>query len=450
MLAFGAIFLFSLLASVVTTSLVQDEEERPGRSVERVIAYQRDRLSEAHARGGDALQKALDEMNEALGARSRLLDANGHDLVDGSDQSPLLELQFKPSPLDLLPGDDQKRTIASPAGASGHRLVVEVSRPQPARRAVYYAWIPLAVVVCCCLTAFHLIISPLKSLRQAVIRFGSGDLAARTHSRRRDEIGDLSRAFDQMAERIEGLVLAEKRLLQDVSHELRSPLTRLEFALELAEDDDQRAEGLRRAKSESRRMAVLVGELIDLTRAEGDPAEIVRVEVRPAESLAALFEDHAADMSAKDCEFRLTTAYDGPVEVHETLFLRAVDNVIRNAVRYAPAGSTVDVELGATNGLLRIAVRDHGPGVSEASLEAIFRPFFREDNDRSRQGGAGIGLGLSIARRAIAAHGGTIRAENAQPGLRVQMSLPLVVPARSASPSSVRRLAEASVASPPT
>jgi two-component system sensor histidine kinase CpxA len=256
-----------------------------------------------------------------------------------------------------------------------------------------------------------------------VDRFGQGDLSARVHSTRGDEIGALARSFDQMAERIATLLSVERRLLQDVSHELRSPLARLAFAVELARSGENPKAALGRITREVGRLTVLVEELLKLAQAEGDPSSREPEDLALRDLVVALAEDHSLEAGAKEC--RLTVTAQGPAVVRgeRELLRRAVENVLRNAVRHAPEGTAVVVELRQSPTAVTISIRDHGPGVPDDCLETIFEPFYRVGRDRSRASG-GIGLGLSIARRAVELHSGRIDARNAHPGLCVAIELP--------------------------
>ena len=220
--------------------------------------------------GSRALGDYLRRLDELYRARHVLVDRNGVDLVDGRDQSALLERAAPPR----WPGVPHKGPMVfgrcTEDGA--YRLLVLLPPPfGPLEFLPYFLWIVLVVVILGYLLAMHLA-RPLRALRQAVERFGRGELTTRFGSNRRDEIGELGRAFDHMAGQIETLLTAERRLLQDVSHELRSPLTRLGFALELARTAPDREAALARARKEARRLADLVDELLQLTRAEGDPS----------------------------------------------------------------------------------------------------------------------------------------------------------------------------------
>ncbi len=268
---------------------------------------------------------------------------------------------------------------------------------------------------------------PVRHLSQAFDALAGGDLGVRTAARigrRRDEIADLGRGFDRMAARIEQLVDAQRRLLHDVSHELRSPLARMSAAIGLARQDPSRIEAmLERVERETARLDTLVGELLGLARLEHDAARTLPQPV----ALDALLHDVAGDArfeaAARDVEVVLSTDGAGPVVKGQgELLRRAFDNVLRNAVKYAPAGSVVHIALGRAGGSACVSISDGGCGVADGELERIFDPFFR--GARS-DGSHGAGLGLSIARRAVEAHGGDIRASNTEGGgLRVDIRLP--------------------------
>jgi signal transduction histidine kinase len=255
-----------------------------------------------------------------------------------------------------------------------------------------------------------------------VDRFGHGDLSVRTQSTRSDEFGDLARAFDVMAGHIERLVAEQQRLLQDVSHELRSPLARLGYAIELARVGDHREEALAQIQKDIDRLTILVNELLEVTRGDGE--SIAGLE---DVSLGALVANIAADceleFKARSCSTALVIGETIVVKAVPKLIRRAVENVLRNAVRHAPAGSLIDITVARTAAWSTIAIRDRGPGVPDDQLDMIFRPFFRVEDDRDRETG-GVGLGLAIAQRAITQHRGHIRARNADPGLVILIELP--------------------------
>ena len=280
-----------------------------------------------------------------------------------------------------------------------------------------------AAVLLCYWLALHLT-SPVRQLQKAVERFGGGDFTARVGSNRRDELGQLASTFDRMAGRIETLLAAERRLLLDISHELRSPLARLGVAVELARTGEDREAALNRIQKESDRLNALLGLLLQVTRAEGDPRSLRRDHVRLDELVQQLVEDSAIEAAARGCQLVFGEREPVTVEGDPELLRRAMENVIRNAIRYAPPATAVEVTLARRNGAAVVDVRDHGPGVPEEALPRLFDAFYRVEKSRATSSG-GIGLGLSIARRAIELHKGGIRARNAQPGLEVEIELPI-------------------------
>jgi len=258
-----------------------------------------------------------------------------------------------------------------------------------------------------------------------VVKFGGGDLAIRAAAKRKDEFGKLARAFNVMADRIETLLKSERRLLQDVSHELRSPLARLEFAVELARTSPDQTRSLDRIKKEIDRLSTLVSELLQVTRAENDPESRNFVALDLKELVQAVIDDSQVEAEARgvSLETRVETNLL-PVRGDRELLRRAIENVVRNAIRYAPEHSFLEIHLSRQDDIAVVAVRDFGPGVPPESLPHLFKPFFRAESDRNRISGGGVGLGLSIAERAVAVHGGQITAANANPGLRVEIKLP--------------------------
>jgi two-component system sensor histidine kinase CpxA len=374
--------------------------------------------------GPEKLAQYLQRLNDLFEAEHFLVDASGKDLVDGTDRSALQARAMTKTRPGPPPSSNTPVVLSHSSSAGGPRLLISVPpRPHGGGDFLpYYLWILLVIVLLGYGLAVHLA-RPLRRLRLAVDRFGRGDLSTRIGSNRRDEIGELARAFDTMAGRIETLMAAERRLLQDVSHELRSPLARLGFAVELARTGGDPKVSIDRIKRDVDRLSALVGELLELTSAEGDPLARVVEPVLLDELLRDLEDDCSLEAEAKGC--RLVLREGGPVAVlgDRELLRRAVENVLRNAIRHTPEGSTVEVELQSQPDRATISVRDHGTGVPEEAVKAIFDPFFRVDDDRSRASG-GVGLGLSIARRAVELHRGTIEARNARPGLLVAIELP--------------------------
>jgi two-component system sensor histidine kinase CpxA len=310
---------------------------------------------------------------------------------------------------------------------AGPHLFGELEMPAVSTATLLIALVVSAVV--CFFLARYLVL-PVDQLRRATRQIASGDLDIRVSPKlkgRHDELGLLASDLDTMSERVRNLLELKQQLLRDVSHELRSPLARLQLALSLA----RREEGsgverhLARIGCEADRLEELIARTLKLARLERPMQGVERTQVDVAELLTNIVADVGIEADAHGCGVALETARPLEVNGDPELLRSALENVIRNAVRYAPAGSKVGIDARRVDGRrIEVIVRDHGPGVPEKDLELIFEPFYRVDAARNRAVG-GDGLGLAIAARAVAIHGGTIQARNlGSGGLAVQLSLP--------------------------
>jgi two-component system sensor histidine kinase CpxA len=306
----------------------------------------------------------------------------------------------------------------------------------------------------CYLLAWSLT-KPLARLRKAAQSLAAGDLSARagaSASGQHDELTELTRDFDRMAERIEGLVESQSRLLKDVSHELRSPLARLSVALGLArQKSTPEAEGsLNRIELEADRLNQLIQRLLTISRLETGTDGLRKSTLSLRELVEQVAHDAEYETPGRGCRVTSSanrsadTLTDIPtadadeflVEADPDLLRSAVENAVRNATRYTAEGTTVEVRLerqrapnGESNGEeIVVRVLDSGPGVPNEALQKIFEPFYRLDDARNRQTG-GAGLGLAIADRAIRLHGGQLRASNRKEGgLEIEIRIPAVPP----------------------
>ena len=285
--------------------------------------------------------------------------------------------------------------------------------------------LPVAIAVGGAATFFLVLIftRPVARLRKAARELARGQLGTRVKETRPgatgkgDEFAGLVHDFNHMAERLESLVSAQRLLLRDVSHELRSPLARLSVALELSRDDADTtmATHLDRIEREAERLNQLIGQL--LTLAQMETAETLD---RPEPvSLKGLIEqmipDAEYEAQQRDAAVELHADCECVVDGRRELLYRAIENVVRNAIRYTEAGTQVEIRLKRTSRrkMAVIEVSDRGPGIPEAELEAIFRPFYRLDTARSAHTG-GVGVGLAIAERAVKLHNGQIRAHESR------------------------------------
>jgi two-component system sensor histidine kinase CpxA len=404
------------VALVMTGLIVHSRMSRPPGGppfqTTRVLADIAQRIYATEGR--EALREFVRQSTQGTGATFYVTDATGHDLLTGDDRSALLA-----EPGTGPPG----RAFSAPSSDGSIRWIHAFggdrdTRPSPAEA---FLWILAAVSLMAYLFTFYLV-SPLRKLAIVVERFGAGDLSVRAGATRGDELGNLARAFDKMAERIHTLVTSERQLLQDISHELRTPLARMRFAVEVARTDPDRMAALDRIRKECDRLSLLTDELLESCVGESRAPENA--------DLVALLHELAADASIEAAARRIVIDLHSPpaalsLDMDRELLRRALENVLRNAIRYSPDGQQIDVTLTTTPATAEVAIRDRGPGVSTEMLDKIFEPFFRAESHRARLSVAGgVGLGLAIARRAVQRHHGSIRAENVAPGLCVVMTLP--------------------------
>jgi two-component system, OmpR family, sensor histidine kinase CpxA len=401
--------------------------------------------------GQQAMNDLLRRAFRESGTEVFLFDGSGKPITTQNPESVLNVVhdvlarpELSPPPRPLFSSGVARSTWARQVVAPDGQTYVFVSRfrqPGSPPRFFSYPRIIVAILivgVVCYLLGLYLT-SPLKKLQKTVKTFAAGNLEARVSPElgsRRDEVADLGREFDHMAEQIAGLISSQKRLLADISHELRSPLARLSVALELArKSTNGKAAGpLDRIEQESERVNQLVGQLLTLTRLESG-AERVLPEIIPLEDLVqqviddAMFE--ARPMNREVIAVRLDHCR---VQGSSELLRSAIENVVRNAVRYTAEGTAVEVSLTWRLEKAVLTVRDHGPGIPSSDLQHIFEPFYRVSEARERSSG-GVGLGLSIADGTLKIHGGTIRAENIADGLLVTIELPLAPSSISAQPA---------------
>ena len=266
---------------------------------------------------------------------------------------------------------------------------------------------------------------PLAYLRRAMSDAAHGRFETRVKpamGKRRDEIVDLAEDCDRMANQLKVLVEAQQHLLHDISHELRSPLTRMQAAIGLLRQDAARVEMLQRIEREAERMDTLIEALLTLARLQGRPESIEREAVDISELLAMIVEDAQFEAGIKGCRVQLQSSPPFIACVSGELLYRCFENVIRNAVRYTRVDTTVQVyaEVSLDRKRLTVRITDQGPGVENHRLHSIFQPFERGAGDAS----VGFGLGLAIAARAVQMHGGSIVARNEEGGgLSVEINL---------------------------
>lgn len=391
------------------------------RTFERTDELQLEEARQALDHGGPAAVAAyMQRANRVFGGSHYLLNSSGVDVVSGQDLSKLIP------GAGAVEGRQRRagKLVISRRTRDGAYWFIALppTRPRPWVFYPYYLLVIGAIGILCWAVAVW-VVSPIRNLTATVERFGRGELSARWHTRRRDEIGSLARAFNETAERLERLLTSERRLLTDISHELRSPLARLKFAVRLARSSADQGHALDRIERDVDRITFMVSELVEITRAEGDPESRKFAIVDLEQVIKDVVSEERLAAEMRECRVQVSGKLKRPLWGDPELLRRAVGNVLRNALRYSPSDSAVEVTLAETADTSVVEIRDHGPGVSEELLSQIFKPFFRVEESRDTNSG-GIGIGLSIAMRAVQVHQGMITAENAKPGLKVQIVLP--------------------------
>ena len=267
--------------------------------------------------------------------------------------------------------------------------------------------------------------APLRSVQSTIRRFSNGDLSARVGSHlaeRGDDLGKLAGDFDRMADRVEEMIRGRDRLLHHLSHEMRSPLARLRFAIELARSEEgDRDAYLKRADREVDRLDGLMGEMLQMARSVEGMSEADKQTVDLSELLSDAVQRASIDADAAGVKLEQLPSPDVAFPGHVELLSRAIDNVLLNAIKYSPEGGTVKVSARHDDSLITIFIEDEGPGVPPAELKTLFEPFYRASNSAP---GQGYGLGLAIVASSLLAHGGYAEAENVKPnGLVVRLTV---------------------------
>jgi len=280
--------------------------------------------------------------------------------------------------------------------------------------------------ICYLLTLY--LTGPILRLREAAQQLAGGMLSTRAAAsieRRGDELGALGRDFNTMAARIEELISRQRQLIFDVSHELRSPLARLNVALDLARGGKAGDLPFNHMECDLARLDEMIGRLLIIARLDTAAVPLEMTSVNMTDLVGRIVDDARFEAQNRNVVVNLTTGESCHARGNAELLYSAIENVVRNAIRYAAAGTSVHVSLGPQGkSHLLLVIRDHGKGVPEADLQRIFQPFFRVAEARDRESG-GAGLGLAIADRVLRIHGGTIRAENVQPsGLEIVIEIP--------------------------
>jgi signal transduction histidine kinase len=391
-----------------------------------------------------ALDEELARVHDYLRATVTVLDATGAVVVSNTPPGAPRCADAPTRPLE--PGRPPheprcvKAAVTFPDGRSGSVELIMPGPPPPPSFGTRIVPLVLIVVGVSSWLLARTLTRPLRRLSATARAFGGGDLSARVGAHGRDELGEVARAFDEMAERVTALLRAERELLANVSHELRTPLARTRVALDLALEGDPGVtrELLPDIASDLDELERLIADILTTARLElGDGSAssgippLRRAPVTVADLLA-----HAASRFRSAHPDRTLDA-DVPtglpmLEGDAVLLRRVIDNLLENAHRYSDRADPITLRARASEGL-EIEVIDRGIGIAAEDLPRVFRPFFRADRSRARATG-GLGLGLALAKRIVDAHGGEIVLESApNEGTRARVRLPIIAPAAPAA-----------------
>lgn len=380
----------------------------------------------------DDMRRIAPKVDDWVFERIFLIDPDGKELRGRTIPPEIAQVLTHLSvdtPFHLLSQQDQTYAGRYVLLRDGDLRIVSFSTPASSRKNFWFYYVrenwsffvvSMLISGIACLFLSMYLSKGFRTLQDAIRNVGKGDLSVRVapyFTKRRDEIGELSREFDDMTARLEKSMLEQKRLIKDVSHELRSPLARLQFALGLAR---QRSNGVVQAELEKIGEAAdylnnIISTILAFPTNESETWElndVVDIKVL-LETLAADYQSEAADKQVK-IEF-VSSLDEALVSTYGTTLNGVFENIINNAVHHTLNDTTIKIELTVDQSNYVVAVRDHGPGVDDSELANIFEPFYRTDEARDRASG-GYGLGLNIAQRTVALHKGSIVAQNAATG----------------------------------
>ena len=385
-------------------------------------------------KGADDAQQLLDQLKRTYHIDTQVLNDSSESVVPGTFPRRAAALEARQKNDDRqLPWRRLTAEYISPTSGETYLLIYRIPHPElDAWHRDSLMWplsaLGIALVV---LTLFSLLVTlsitrPLSQLRSAVHDLGQASYQQHSLARlsnRRDEFGVLATDFNLMGARLQSLIGSQRQLLRDVSHELRSPLARLRIALALAEraGPEQREKLWPRLTRECDRLEDLISEILALARLDAEHATAETVDMNVL--LGSVRKD--AQLSAPEQEVRIEAQPGLTLRGWPTMIERAVDNLLRNALRFSPPGKAIELQACLKEDRIELSVRDHGPGAPADCLKQLGEPFFRAPG----QSAAGHGLGLAIARRAIERHGGTLKLGNHPTGgFMAVLELPLVPP----------------------
>lgn len=421
-------------AAVVVSSSVYIDRLRAQRDAEPTrTQYSRENYEArkvAATAGVDGLREWIKRVDSEELVPVLMLDEHGEDIL-GREVTPralelLQRMARRDGPIGAL------RSVIHTSDGHQYRLVRDYQNVTFSRLIGRPRVIALPLLLAAlggggiCFLLARYLVAPIEALKRATQDFAAGNLDRRVApslGSRNDEVADLARAMDDMAGRLSTLIGVQQQLLRDISHELRSPLTRLQATLELARRRKGEDPAFDRIEREAERLNELVGRILSLAKLDAGARPARREPLALQELLEEVAEEAQVQLRARDLDLSLELACVGNMEGDTDLLRSAVENILGNAIKHAPDGSAIRIALDAPSlTRYRIRISDEGPGVPVDMLVRIFQPFVRVEGAQSPPG---FGLGLAIAERAVRLHGGQITARNREAGgLEVSVELP--------------------------
>ncbi|HEY3991157.1 MAG TPA: ATP-binding protein [Acidobacteriaceae bacterium] len=405
-------------------------------------------VNELEQQGTSAAAAYMEQFNHKTHLKTCLFDASGN-IIAGTDCSNFDTIDTRAMTSEI-PAFTTKHNFVRIAvkvrGKSGRPYIYVLEQATEHRgpppgiglSGILLRWsVPLLVSGFICYLLTRYLTAPILRLREASQQLAQGDFSTRAAGmeRRRDELGWLVRDFNAMAGRIEELVSRQRQLIYDISHELRSPLARLNVALDLGRERKGNDSAFDHMEQDLECLNDMIARLLTVARLDTSDTPVPMAYVDLTELVSQIVRGADFELQKRGGAVRLSSQGDYFVQGNAELLHGAIENVVRNAIRYTGAGNSVEVQLESAGTsapvFVRLLVHDYGPGVPEPELVNIFQPFYRVADDRNRESG-GTGLGLAIAERVVRIHGGSIRARNAEPrGLQVEILLPQAAPVNS-------------------
>jgi len=462
---FGAVLITVIVGTFLVGELTRPEPFRQPqrRPIDLAISTYAQTAAEIYERDGqNALAGYIDSLQRESHIHTFLFNGQLHELSGRRmpDGAPGLAQKALETQLPKFASNESAPLLARPVltARGGKYVLVAEMPPRLSPPRWYDHGLHLLIIILIgatfCYWLAKYLTSPVAKLRAATQELAGGNLAVRVTpalGKRRDELASLGADFDLMAEQIESLLKSQRRLLGDISHELRSPLARLNVALELAwqRAGPEATSALERIQREAENLNEMIGQVLALTRVETGAGEFSKNEFDLARLVQEIADDADFEARSSNRSVRITSYESCTISGTEELLRPAIENAVRNAVQYTATGTEIEIQLRVdlgpacgnqateqqenlrdanpdkSNRCAVITVRDHGAGVPDAALAEIFRPFYRVDYARDCEAG-GVGLGLAITERAIRLHGGTVTAANAADGgLVVTIILPI-------------------------